>query len=100
MFSKLIFHLEAGALYVKKPKVEAKPDSEQVVDMKKAKEEKENAKQLIQEDNSDFMSDCVIKKSLIERDQERAKRIKEKQAEQNIKRRGETKGIVMAFDIS
>ena len=48
---------------------------------------------------SPFMSDCIIRKSRIELEQEEARKDEQKQAELDIKQLQKTKGIVMAFDL-
>lgn len=94
---KVFYFIEPGAMYAKRSK-NAETDSTQLVDLAKAREEKENLK--ASKASSGFMSDWVIKKSLIERDQEQAKREKEQLAAENIQWIRKNKGIVMAFDLN
>ena len=74
-------------------------DETRYVDLKKARLEKENSQQPVAQ-QPDFMSDCIIRKSLVEREKEKAIKLKQRVAEQEIKNRGDTKGIVMAIDLS
>ena len=83
-------------MYAKKKKITEEKNSNKMVNMRKAREERDNKAK----PTGGFMSDCVMKKSLIEREQEEARKSKEKEAEKDIKSRRETKDIVMAFDIN
>jgi len=77
----------------------SEPPVEVEIDLSKARQEKENAK-IIPSHSSDFMSDVVIKKSLIEREQDKLRKAKDKLVEQEIKERRGMKDIVMAFDLN
>ena len=77
----------------------SEPPVEAEIDLSKARQEKENAK-IIPSHSSDFMSDVVIKKSLIEREQDKLRKAKDKLVEQEIKERRGMKDIVMSFDLN
>ena len=64
--------------------------------MKKAREQKENVKQA---QFGGFMTDWVIKKSLIEREKEEAYLERNKKIEEELEKMKNKKGIVIAFDI-